>query len=181
MSILKVQDGLPTYQKAAYALGQKLAADGVPAINLVGTFFVSQHKDRAWGLLTVPNAMVRGVFQAMKEPGAELPTNDNGELDAHITVMRPEEIEELGGPDKLTGDRGTQFSYTLRRLESFNPEGWKEMSKVWTLRIHSPELQALRKSYGLTKKPKNNEFDFHITIATRRKGVLLPNDVSKSD
>ena len=126
----------------------------------------------------MPNAMVRGVFQAMNEPGAEMPTT-GGNLDAHITVMRPEEIAQLGGPEALLADRGKQFKYTLRRLESLNPQGWEEMSRCWMLRVFSPELQDLRKSYGLTAKPKDNKFDFHITVAVRRKSVLRNSEVTK--
>ncbi len=177
-SLLTVQDGPSRHQREAFRAGVKFAADAIPAINLAGVFFVSSHKDRPWGLLSVPNAMVRGVFQAMLEPGAELPM-EGGELNAHITVMRPEEIEQLGWIDKLKGDRGKQFKYTIRRLESFNPTGWEGVSRVWVLRIHSVELQQLRKSYGLSKKPKDNQFDFHITVAVRRKKVLQPGPVAK--
>jgi hypothetical protein len=149
--------------------------------NLVGTFFVNEYKDRPWGLLSVPNAMVRGIFKAMNEPGAEMPTDSTtGELNAHISVMRPEEIEMIGGANVLKNDRGKQFRYTLQRLESLVPVGWEEMSRAWMMRVHSPELQKLRKSYGLTNKPKDNKFDFHITVAVRRKGVLNPNDVAKA-
>ena len=179
-SLLTVQDGPSRHQREAYQAGVKFAADAIPAINLVGVFFVSQHKDRPWGLLSVPNAMVRGVFQAMLEPGAELPM-EGGELNAHITVLRPEEIEQLGGIDKLKDDRGKQFKYTIRRLESFNPTGWEGVSRVWVLRVHSSELQNLRKSYGLSKKPKGDKFDFHITVATRKTSVLAPNKVSKGE
>jgi hypothetical protein len=178
LTLITVQDGPSRHQLQAYTFGLKLAADAEQAINLAGTFFVSEHKDRPWGLLSVPNAMVRGVYQAMNEPGAELPVS-GGELDAHISVMRPEEIAQLGGPSKLLNDRGKQFNYTLRRLESVNPAGWDEMSKVWMLRVYSPELQDLRKSYGLTAKPKDNKFDFHITVAVRRKHVLSRGEVSK--
>jgi hypothetical protein len=178
MSLLNPQDGPGFDQVLAFEMGTKLAADKSPAMNLKGMLFVSEHRGKHWGLLSVPNAMVRGVFQAMHEPGAELPEAD-GALDAHITVFRPEEIEEIGGTDKLKGDRGKQFTYTIQKLESFVPSGWADTSRVWALRVYSPELQELRRSYGLASKPKNDEFDFHITIATRKVKVTRSNSLSK--
>jgi hypothetical protein len=47
------------------------------------------------------------------------------------------------------------------------------------LRVHSPELQELRRSYGLSSLPNDGKFDFHITVAIRRKNVLGRNTVSK--
>jgi len=179
VTLLTVQDGPSRHQQQAYELGLKIASAPEPAVNLAGTFYVSEHKERPWGLLSVPNALVRGVFQAMSEPGVELPPQSDGGLNAHISVMRPEEIELLGGPKALKADRGKQFAYTIRRLESVNPAGWEEMSRCWMLRVHSPALQDLRRSYGLTPKPKDNKFDFHITVAVRRKNVLRNNEVSK--
>lgn len=132
-------------------------------------------------MLSVPNSIVRGAFDALDEPGAELPpSGDDGKLNAHISVMRPEEIKEhIGSPDKIT-ERGHSFHYSVGQLNSFNPKGWVGMSKVWVIEVKSPELEKLRKSYGMTNLPKNNEFAFHISIAARRKSVLRPNDVKKA-
>ncbi len=131
-------------------------------------------------LLTVPNAVVRGVFDSLDEQGIELPPSGGGQFKAHITVMRPEEVAaELGDPDKIS-ERGHSFNYSLGKLKSFNPTGWKEMSKCWVIEVKSPELEKLRKSYGMTKLPNDNKFAFHITVAVRRKQVLGPNSVSKA-
>lgn len=178
-SILDVQDGLGYWNEQVFMLGCKIAADTSPSYNLSGMFYVNTHKEKPWGLLTVPNAMVRGVFEAMDEIGIELPPSEEGNLRAHISVMRPEEIEQIGGPDKLKNDRGKRFAYTIGRLVECEPEGWPEMSKCWMLRVHSPELQQLRRSYGLTSLPRDGEFDFHITVAVRRRGVLGRNDTAK--
>jgi len=129
-----------------------------------------------WGLLSVPNAMVRGAFDALHEPGAELPPNFN----AHISVMRREEIDQIGGPDKLK-ERGQIFRYTLGPVRSCKPHGWDGISKVWMIEVRSPELERLRKSYGLTPLPKDNQFQFHITVGVRKTGVLQANELSRSD
>jgi hypothetical protein len=161
------------------AFFEKVAADMTPANNLGGRFVISEQRGKPWGLLTVPNALMHGVFQAMAEPGIELPPSDSGKPEAHITVVRPEEIMAVGGAEKFKADRGKQFNYSIGRLVSLTPQGWDEMSKAWMLRVHSTDLQALRKSYGLSAKPKNDKFDFHITVAVRRKNVLQRGEISK--
>jgi hypothetical protein len=130
-------------------------------------------------LLEVPNALVRGVFDALHEPGAELPTKSDGQLNAHILVMDKDELAKLGGPEKIT-ERGHYFRYTLGSIYSVKPDGWPEMSKVWFLKVRSPELQKLRRTYGLSSLPNEGKHDFHIIVAVRRTNVLHENEVSKA-
>lgn len=173
-------DGLSYWERQAYNLGRLKQAtdDQSPAYNLSGLLYVSEASGRPWGSLSVPNALVRGVFDAMSEPGIELPLTD-GKLNAHISVFRPEEIAILGGADALKNDRGKPFRYSLGRIVELTPAGWPEMAKCWVLRVHSPELQTLRRSYGLSGLPKDGEYDFHITCAVLRKGVLGRNETAK--
>lgn len=134
-----------------------------------------------WVLLSVPNALVRGLFDAMSETGIELPPRSGGEdgLKAHISVIRPEELAIIGGADKLS-ERGHHFHYTLGPLRTTVPAGWDAMSRVWFVEVRSPELEKLRKSYGLSALPNEGKFGFHISIAVRRKNVLKPgNEVTK--
>src|SRR5262245_31643770 len=102
MSILRPYDGPSLAAHVAYLAGIK-AAEAVPpspAYNLAGQLYLSES---GWVLLAVPNALVRGVFAAMNEPGAELPpSGPSGKLEAHVTVFRPEELEQVGGPDVIT-------------------------------------------------------------------------------
>lgn len=184
MSILTVRDGPPRVDVAAYHIGERIgglykeAAEAEPAYNLAGTLYLSPS---GYILLQVPNALVRGVFSAMHEPGAELPpSGPDGRMNAHVTVMHPEDLEAIGGADKVT-ERGKQYRYSIGRLMEVEPEGWPEMAKAWYLKVHSPELQALRRSYGLSSLPKNGKYAFHVTCAVRRKGVLGRNDSRKGD
>lgn len=131
-----------------------------------------------WVLLRVPNALVRGAFDALDENGASLPLY-NGKLNAHVSVFRPEEVDQIGGVGKIT-ERGHHFHYTLGPVKEVQPSGWTEMSRVWFIEVESPELQQLRKSYGLSALPKDGKHPFHVTIAVRRKHVLRPNEVSKT-
>ena len=156
----------------------KSAGDAEAVYALTGRLYASQS---GWILLSVPNNVVRGLFDAMQEPGISLPPGSNGgPFNAHISVMRSEEVEQIGGADKIT-ERGHFFSYQLGQLKSVTPLGWDDVSKVWFVEVKSPELQALRKSYGLPALPNRNgtELQFHITVAVRKKNVLRPNETSK--
>lgn len=136
-----------------------------------------------WLLLAVPNALVRGVYDALTAPGAELPTagiwgtDENKELlNAHISVMTADEVNKIGA-DKIN-ERGHTFHYSLGALKEITPKT-ANLSRVWAIQVASPSLAALRKSYGLTPL-LNGDHAFHITVAVRRKGVLLHNSTSKS-
>lgn len=168
----------------SYEIGQahvlliKSAADK-PAVShsLSGELYKSQS---GWILLSVPNSLVRGAFDALDEPGIELPPSPEGRLNAHISVMRPEELEAAGIDADKIQERGKRFHYTLGPLQTVNPAGWDAVSKCWFIKVHSPELKQLRKSYGMTPLPNNNKFEFHITVAVRKKNVLGVNQVSKA-
>jgi len=138
-----------------------------------------------WLLLSVPNALVRGVFDAMSHAGAELPLAgtmnvpnvDKELLNAHISVMTADDVEAIGA-NKIN-ERGHSFKYALGHVKELTPGNIDGVSKIWAIQIASPELSALRKSYGLSALPKDEPF--HITVAVRRKNVLRENDVSKFD
>lgn len=180
-SILDPRSGPPAWVKQAFDLGTKIATDrGRVARNLSGQLYHKSGGMGDWIMLSVPNAMVRGIYQAMDEPGIELPIiGSQDKLMAHISVIRPEELESIGGPDAVIKDRGRKFSYTPGKLIEVEPKGWDEVKTCWFLRVHSPELQELRRSYGLSSLPKNGEYDFHITVAIRRRGVLSRNTKKK--
>jgi len=150
---------------------------------LAGRLYVSKS---GWLLLSVPNALVRGVFDAMTAPGAELPLAGALNvpdvkpdlLNAHISVMTAEEVSKIGG-DKIN-ERGHNFHYALGPVKEITPKNIDGISRVWAIQVASPELAALRKSYGLSALP-NGDHPFHITVAVRRKNVLGANEVAKVD
>lgn len=174
-------DDLPRRVGQEHAALCKTAGDAALSPVLTGRFYVSKS---GWGLLSVPNSLARGLFEASQEPGIELPPGPGdppGLFNAHVSVFRKEEIEQLGGPDRLK-ERGEVFCYNLGPVKSVVPMGWSEMSRCWFVEIHSPELKALRKSYGLSPLPMKGDMElpFHITFAVRRKGILQPNALSKA-
>lgn len=157
--------------------GNKQAATSYP---LSGRLYLAKS---GWLLLSVPNALVRGVYDAMTAPGAELPRagvlnvpNVDGELlNAHVAVMTADEVAGIGA-DKIN-ERGHSFAYSLGQLKELDVRNIDGINKLWVLVVASPALSALRKSYGLSALPKDEPF--HITVAVRKRGVLLDNGVVK--
>lgn len=157
-----------------YGVLSKVAAEGqsddaVPVAALAGQLYLSQS---GWLLLRVPNAFGRGVYEQLSVMGAELPENYN----AHISVMTPEEVQKIGR-DAIV-ERGRTYRYQLGPLCTVAPAGQSDtFSRVWFVRVASPELSRLRQTYGLSPLP--NDQPFHITIAYRRHRVLGHNHVAK--
>ena len=157
--------------------GDKQAATNYP---LTGRLYLS---NSGWLMLSVPNALVRGVYDAMSAPGIELPTaaawsvGDKKELlNAHISVMTADEVQQVGSDN--INERGHMFGYTLSGLKEITPRSNTPISKIWAIQVTAPNLAALRKSYGLSALPNNDE-QFHITVAVRKRGVLLDNGKAK--
>lgn len=123
-------------------------------------------------VLSVPNAIVLGAYRALSSPGLMLPFYD-GKLNAHCTVLSPAEVEQIGGPEKIT-ERGKSFKYRLGTVQSRALN--KDYAKVYYFTVTSPELSLLRRTYGLSSEP---DFPFHITVAYRKPSVLYTNSVTK--
>src|SRR2546430_418391 len=106
-------------QAAALVYLRKAGAAALPSYDMHGKLFLSSS---GWLLLHVSNQMVRGAFDALNVPGAELPLKD-GQLRAHCSVMSPDEITSIGGPEKIT-ERGHTVRYKLGELKSVTPSDW---------------------------------------------------------
>jgi predicted double-glycine peptidase/8-oxo-dGTP pyrophosphatase MutT (NUDIX family) len=176
MSLLRPEMQLQAAQQL-YQLGKEAATTTVAREHaLSGRLYLSQS---GWLLLAVPNAITRGAFAALHEPGTELsPGAGDGPHNAHISVMNEDEVMRIGGGDVIT-ERGRVFRYSLGQVRIItNPAGWSEMSKVWVLEVKSPELRELRRSYGLPSEPDGKPF--HLSFAVRRRNVLQEGEVRKA-
>jgi hypothetical protein len=134
---------------------------------------------RGAGVVAVPAPLIRGLFSAMDEPGVQLPEDeDTGRLFGHILVLHRDEVSKIG-PDRVT-ERGKRFHYRLGGLmEHALPSSVsKTVSKVWYLRAASPQLQAVRRSYGLPSMP--TETGFFCLVALKKRGVLGETSISKT-
>lgn len=166
-------------ERAAWQLGRMVKAGEAPQISyaLAGRLYVNQ---AGYLLLSIPATFVRGIYSNLDEHGLELPPSaeESGSF-WHVIVMTPEEIAGLGGPERII-ERGKMYAYTLGRLYETEPSDWPGMEKLWFLRIHSPQLQELRRSYGLESLPSNGDRDFYFPVAVRRRGVLGRNEKSRT-
>ena len=151
---------------------QSEAGEPEPPVNVMEMTGRLEMSASGWILLKVPNSLGIGVYQSLNLPGLELPKK-NGRYHAHISVIRPEELEAAGVTQRLD-ELGQRFKFQIKGLAEVNPMGWEEMDKVWFLRCLSPELKELRRSYNLPALPRKDgkNLGFHITVAVRRAGVL---------
>jgi len=150
----------------------KFAADATLSYGLAGRLYLSRS---GWLLLKVPNALGQGAFDALHELGVEVPTSETtGRYEAHISVMRADEVERVG-PGRIS-EVGHSIPFTLGPVKTVVPRGWPGVSRVWFIECRSPALEQLRRSYGLpslpTPRPCADGYPFHITFAIRRAGVL---------
>lgn len=172
MSCLDFDDD-DSYYAAGFSLasGVKIASSPRP---FSGKLVLSKN---GWLVLTVPSAIIRGMFDAISDPGFEIPKRRDGAILSQIAVMSPEEIDSIGGPDKIS-ERGHFFRYSISSIKRFDVN-MDDVSSVIAATVESPELLKVRRSYGL-KDPNSKFGKFAIIVAVRKKGVLGKNDVSKS-
>lgn len=122
--------------------------------------------------LTVPSSLIKGVFDALDEPGAEFVVRNN-RTECAIKVMTKEEVDKLGGTSHIT-ERGHSYHYTLGPIVELPATG--EYEKLWAISIKSDDLESIRRSYGLETSP---QLGFYIPVGCKKKRVTEDNSVSK--
>lgn len=122
--------------------------------------------------LTVPSSLIKGVFDALDEPGAEFVVRNN-RTECAIKVMTKEEVDKLGGVSHIT-ERGHSYHYTLGPIVELPATG--DYDKLWAISIKSNDLEDIRKSYGLETSP---QLGFYIPVGCKKKRVTEDNAVSK--
>lgn len=174
-SFEKIAETSKAYDKIAYDVGEAftyLKESSSKSNSLSGELYASSEGAL---LLSVPNSLVKGSFDALGERGVNLPKK-NGRFNANILVMTKDEIKQVGGLEKIT-ERGHRFNYNIGSLHEAPVTNSFDFSKVWFFPVSSSELSQLRKSYGLSPSP--GKHGFHIVVALRKLGVLGNNNVSK--
>ena len=124
---------------------------------------ILKQTDDGYIYLSVSNDVIHGLFSLIDEENIEKALY--GDIGAHISVMNEDEFEE----EIKIGEIGKEFVFKLGKFHSTEPDGWDEMERVWFITCISPELEKLRKKYGLPKTYKNMGHEFHCTIAIRKK------------
>ena len=122
--------------------------------------------------LTVPSSLIKGVFDALDEPGAEFVVRNN-RTESAIKVMTKEEVDKLGGTSHIS-ERGHSYHYTLGPIVELPASG--EYDKLWAISIKSDDLEDIRRSYGLEASP---QLGFYIPVGCKKSKVTEDNKVSK--
>jgi hypothetical protein len=81
-----------------------------------------------------------------------------GLVGAHISLFYSGEKPE-GGLEEI----GQEISFTPTTTQTVKPPSWENIDEVFILEVDSPELEEMRKKYGLEKR----EIPFHITIGVK--------------
>jgi hypothetical protein len=128
------------------------------AAKLTPIEFEGELKDKnGFIYLDIPDAIISGFMSLIKGKVIHPKKASDNYPGAHISVMQAEDT------DKKVKEIGKKFKFTIIGAEQTEPEGWDGVNKVYFITVDSPELENLRKSYGLSKKNKGH--NFHITIA----------------
>lgn len=122
---------------------------------------VLKQKENGFVYLDVSNAFIDEVVPLLDLAGVlrPLPTAA-ASLGAHVTVFTEGELtkHEIWSIYEV----GQEFSFSVKEIRSFTMNSPKGLKRVWAVIVDAPELEALRRSYGLCSKPKG--YDFHISL-----------------
>lgn len=82
---------------------------------------------------------------------------------AHVPVIPAREVafQYLEQIEQI----GEEFSFEIEGLYSMEPTSWPEVEQVWFFKLHSPELEKLRRKYFLPAIPGGHAF--HIAVAVK--------------
>lgn len=117
---------------------------------------VLTQKANGFVYLDVSNDFINTLAPLLEMPGElrVLPTAKRS-LGAHISVfVEDENIVPL--------ELGQTFSFQVIEVRSLVIHTRDGLKKLWVIAVESPELEALRQSYGCSPKLKGH--DFHITL-----------------
>lgn len=120
--------------------------------------------DDGFVFVNVSNDIINGFFSALEEEGAEQPPYRESKysgIGAHISVMDAEEIK-----DRVLDEKGKSIRYRVTGVFQVDPDRGK-MERIWALDVDSPDLEEIRRRYGLS--PKLRGHNFHITFAVRNR------------
>jgi hypothetical protein len=149
-----------------YFEDQPLVIEEVVQIEQKGTL---KQKANGYLYLDVSDDFITLAIPLIDVPGRIVPpshyTNKKG-IGAHISVIYENEIiaKDIWEIEEL----GQEYTFSVMELRSIKMTNNNKMQKLWLIAVDAPELETLRKKYGL--RPLLKGHDFHITIGTQ-----LPN------
>lgn len=88
--------------------------------------------------------------------GGQMPT-----LQPHISIISPSEWALTGEVD--AEEIGQEIKFKITSCYEVMTSHWKNVGRVWILKVYSEELENIRKKYDLC--PKIHGRDFHILLS----------------
>jgi hypothetical protein len=121
--------------------------------------------------LDVDNRFISMLLPYLKGQGLVRPPYFNlfgSPEGAHIPLIPAREaaFQYLGPLQEL----GREFSFEIEGLYSMKPASWPEVEQVWFFKVHSQELEDLRRKYFLPALPGGHSF--HIAVAVKTQTTL---------
>lgn len=117
-------------------------------------------------LSLIPYLKVLGLI---KPPYFNLFTPPEG---AHVPVISAHEAAFYNSSN--LAETGKEFSFEIEGLYSMEPTLWPEVEQVWFFKLHSPELEAFRKSRFLLPRPGGHSFHIAVAIKPHSNAKPLP-------
>ena len=110
--------------------------------------------------LKVDDDYINQLFPLLDNPLYEKPPffRRYDSIGAHISVFYVQETRKIGRVKEI----GQRFTFKVLSLAAVPPK----TREFIVLKVASPQLEQLRKKYGL--KPYLEDHDFHITIAKKK-------------
>lgn len=119
--------------------------------------------------LDIDNRFISTLLPYLKAYGLIRPPYFNlftSPAGAHIPVFLPREVAFHYLHKIPEIDR--EFTFEIEGLYSVEPTFWHGVEEVWFFKIHSPELERLRKKYFLTEKPNGHPFSIAVAVKERQ-------------
>jgi hypothetical protein len=118
--------------------------------------------------LKIPDAVIDGFVGLIPDGKADKPAvayAGNPYVGAHVSVIYPDETQRLHKKRRRVKEVGEEFDFSVDKMFVTQPSDWDGVQDVYFLIVKSPQLEALRKKYGLSRKI--NGHDFHVTVAVK--------------
>jgi hypothetical protein len=115
----------------------------------------------------VDDAYINTLISLIEKEGFEKPPYFGNPYTegAHISVMYNDEVAKY----KIMNipECGEVIYFTPKTCKIVHPVTWRAMDEVYLITVDAPELEKIRKKYGLPL----NQFEFHITIGVKPKAA----------
>ena len=113
----------------------------------------------------IDDAYIHKLISFIHEEGFKEPPyfGKPGLVGAHISVIYYDEANNYGLGE--VEECGKLIIFTPKQCQVVHPPKWKETESLYLITVEAPELDRIRKKYGLPRR----EYEFHITVGIKPK------------